>query len=108
MSNSLGNIYHKGCYRNGETAKHLRSFAKKCGNKRFRRTGKNLVAEEDPFSPKSFRNSKKKKKKRVKVRITHFWHPGFMTVETKTFESVKAAQNSINRHTVTKYEFIKR
>ena len=36
------NIYHKGRYRLGEWAKHLRKWRKKKGNRVFRRTGKNL------------------------------------------------------------------
>jgi len=38
----MKNIYNKGDNRYGEWAKHLRSFLKRMGNKRFRKTGKNL------------------------------------------------------------------
>ena len=38
--NNLNKTYHKGKYRGGEWAKHLRPFLKKLGNKRWRKEGK--------------------------------------------------------------------
>lgn len=45
MSN-LNKIYHKGKFRNGEWAKHLRPFLKKIGNRRWRRTNKKILDHE--------------------------------------------------------------
>lgn len=41
MSN-LNKTYHKGKYRGGEWAKHLRPFLKWLGNKRWRKDGKEI------------------------------------------------------------------
>lgn len=38
----MKNIYNKGKNRDEEWAKHLRPILKRVGNKRFRKTGKNL------------------------------------------------------------------
>lgn len=37
------NIYNKYKYRNGEWGKHFRSFSKKIGNRKWRRTSKTLL-----------------------------------------------------------------
>ena len=109
MANNLGKTYHKGHFRNGEWAKHLRPYGKRQGNKRFRKTGRNILGEEDPFATHSQRNTvKKKKRKRIKVKITYTWFGDIKTTQIRTFASLRDAQNSINRHNVIKYEFLKR
>lgn len=107
MANNLSKTYHKGRYRNREWAKHLKPYGKRQGNKRFRKTGKGVFGEEDLFTPNSRRNTHKKKKKRIKVKITYFWYGEIQTTETKTFATLRDAQNSINRHSVLKHEFLK-
>lgn len=45
MSN-LNKTYHKGKYRSGEWAKHLRPYLKRVGNKRWRKDGKDIEITE--------------------------------------------------------------
>jgi len=110
MAYNLNKTYHKGNYRNGQWAKHLKPFGKREGNKRFRQTGKHIFGEEDPFAANTHRNiyKKKKRKKQIKVKIKHYWYGEIVTTETKTFATLRDAQNSINRHSVISYEFLKR
>ena len=42
----MKNSYNKGRFRDGEWAKHLRPWLKRVGNKRWRRTGKNVKDQE--------------------------------------------------------------
>jgi hypothetical protein len=110
MANNLSKTYHKGRYRDRDWAKHLKPFGKRLGNKRFRKTGKNILGEEDPFAPNARRiRIKKKRNQRIKVKITHSWGDGeYRSVEIKTFARLRDAQNSLNRHSVLRYEFLKR
>ena len=64
MSN-FNKIYHKGSYRSGEWAKHLRPYLKRVGNKRWR---KSYFGYNDEI----IRNPKKKHnlKRTIKVKIT--------------------------------------
>jgi len=39
----MKNIYNKGRYRSREWAKHLRPFLKRTGNKKWRKTAKNIT-----------------------------------------------------------------
>lgn len=106
MAKNLNSVYHKGTYRNREWAKHLRPYGKRLGNKRFRKTGKNSLEGEDVFAMQSYRSYKKKKQK-IRVKITYNWAGGITTTTLKSFNSKRDAENSIRRHNVVKIEFLK-
>lgn len=105
MTKNLNKIYHKSIFRNDPWAKHQKPYGKRLGNKRFRKTGKGIFGDEDPFATN--RTYKKKPKKRIKVRIKHRWGNGFTTTEIKTFASIRDAQNSIKRNSVINAHFLK-
>ncbi|WP_298899786.1 hypothetical protein [uncultured Psychroserpens sp.] len=65
--NNLNKTYHKGKYRSGEWAKHLRPYLKKVGNKRWRKDGKEIeISETDNISQRKTYSTKR----HIKVRIT--------------------------------------
>ncbi len=95
MSN-LNKIYHKG-YRNGEWAKHLRPFLKRVGNKKWRKTAKNLseFEEEEVRTPK-----KRRLKKTIKVKITHKSYGEAIFTYTYKYRTMRDAKNAMNRASV--------
>jgi len=100
---NLNKIYHKGSFRGGEWSKHLRPYLKRVGNKRWRKTGKNITECEEI---KTFRNRKTGKRKIV-VRIsTHF--NGLTFIGVSRYRTIRDAQNAINRPNVIHAEILKK
>ena len=92
--------YHKGKYRNGEWAKHLRPFLKRTGNKRWRKTG--LEIDEDiPLSlPKN------KKPKRTKVKITKRYFGDITLTNISKYRSLRDAKNAMKQGNVIRARVI--
>lgn len=64
--NNLNKIYHKGKYRNGEWAKHLRPYLKRVGNKRWRKDGKEIEIFDNLIQSKK----QNRLKRTIKVKFT--------------------------------------
>lgn len=91
--NNLNKTYHKGKYRSGEWAKHLRPYLKKVSNKRWRKTGKN-IAEEEIVRPV---HTTIKLKKKIKVKITFQDHNGKTHSRINTYKTLRDAKNAMNQ-----------
>ena len=103
MSFNLNSTYHKGRFRNGEWSKHLKPYSKRLGNKKFRKTGRNLDEERDPLAKIGRYH---KKKKTIKIKIKYRYFGDFTRTEIKKFHSVRDAKNSINRNNVINAAFL--
>lgn len=91
MSN-LNKIYHKGRFRGGECCKHLRPYLKRTGNKRWRKTGKNLTGSEEIVPHRK----KHRSKKEITVRIT-LCHYGRKSTRTEKYRTLRDAENAMKR-----------
>ncbi len=103
MRTNLNTIYHKGRFRCREWAKHLRPYAKRVGNKRFRKNVSALI--EDELMEDCISWPKKTNKKSIRVYITTVRN-GFKYSSIQKFRSLRDAKNSINRSCVIRYKFL--
>ncbi len=99
MSN-LNKTYHKGKYRGGEWAKHLRPYLKRLGNKRFRKVAASLESDEfDRF----IKSKRKKGRKKIKVKITQRIYGDSKSSYYKSYRTMKDLNNAIKRPNVISY-----
>jgi hypothetical protein len=96
---NLNKIYHKGRFRSGEWAKHLRPFLKRLGNKKFRKTAVNL----EEYDLVMFRKAKKKLKKRIRVKITISLFGDKKYSYYKNYRTMKDLNNAVKRPNVIRY-----
>ena len=104
MRTNLNTTYHKGRFRCGEWAKHLRPYAKRMGNKRFRKTASSSIEDETIEDGISWPKQRRLKKS-VRVYITAS-NNGFAYSRIQKFSSMRDANNSINRSCVIRYRFL--
>lgn len=100
---NLNKTYHKGKFRGGEWAKHLRPFLKRLGNKRFRKTATKL--DEDEFE-RFAKSNKKKERKRIKAKITVKLFGDSKYSYYKSYRSMKDLENAVKRPNVINYTII--
>ncbi len=100
---NLNKTYHKGRYRSGEWAKHLRPYLKRLGNKRFRKIAVNL---EECEIDKLNRYKKKVGRRKIKVKLTLKIHGDSKVSHYKSFRRMKDAHNSVSRPNVIGYQFL--
>jgi len=102
MSN-LNKTYHKGKFRSGEWAKHLRPYLKRLGNKRFRKTSPTM--EDDEFD--RFTKAKKKKaRKRIRAKITIRFYRDNKISYYKSYRTMRDLENAVNRPNVITYTIL--
>ena len=100
---NLNKKYHKGKYRAGEWAKHLRPFLKRLGNKRFRKVAATI--DDDEFE--KFEKSKKKKgRKRIKAKITVKTFGDSKYSYYKSYRTMKDLEKAIQRPNVISYSIL--
>jgi len=100
---NLNKTYHKGKFRGGEWAKHIRSYLKRVGNKRFRKISVSL--EEDDFE--RFAKSKKKKgRKKIKAKITLRLYGDRKYSYYRSYRSMKALETAVKRSNVIDYSIL--
>lgn len=101
--NNFNKKYHKGKYRSGEWAKHLRPYLKRVGNKRWRKDGKKIAADETD-------NSKHRKKhltkKCIKVRITKKFYGELRLTTVSKYRTLRDARNAMKQGNVIEAEII--
>jgi len=100
---NLNKTYHKGKFRSGEWAKHLRPYLKRLGNKKFRKAA--LTLEEDQFF-NSKRSKRKRSKKRIKIKVTIKYWENTIVSYYKSYRTLKDMQNAINRPNVIRYQIL--
>jgi len=91
--------YNKGKFRSGEWEKHLRPFLKRIGNKRWRKTSKNIALEE---FVKFKKNKFSLQKDFIKVKITTLSYDSEFSY-TKKYRNLRDLNNAINRNCVLRY-----
>lgn len=99
---NLNKTYHKGKYRGGEWAKHLRPYLKRLGNKRFRKAAGNL--EEEELRKYRYTRSKGRKTIRVKITVKLFGDGKYSYY--KNYRNMKDVENSVNRSNVIRYSIV--
>jgi len=102
MSN-LNKTYHKGKYRGGEWAKHLRPYLKRLGNKRFRKVA--AILEEREYEEFK-RSTRKKSKKIIKAKITTKLFSDKKHSYYKSYRTMRDFENAIKRPSVIQYSII--
>jgi len=102
MSN-LNKIYHKGEFRSGEWGKHIRPYLKRLGNKRWRKTGKDLSELEEHTN--GFK-ARRKTKKEIKVRITVRFYGDRKGTSLTRYKTMRDAENAMNRGNVIRAEIL--
>lgn len=102
MSN-LNKIYHKGKYRSGEWAKHLRPYLKRVGNKRFR---KQAVSFEEEEFIKFSRYRKKRARKRISAKITVKSYGDREYSYYSNYCTLRDLENVVKRPNVVRYLII--
>ena len=100
---NLNKTYHKGKYRGGEWAKHLRPFLKRLGNKRFRNVAATLEEEELRNYSKT---RKRKSRKRIKAKITIKLFGDSKYSYYKSYRSIKNLENAVKRPNVINYTIL--
>lgn len=100
MSN-LNKIYHKGKFRSGEWAKHLRPYLKRVGNKRWRKAGKNNDADNEIIVIK-----RKLIKRAIKVRITSKYYGDRKVTSISKYRTLRDAKNAMKRANVFHAEIL--
>ncbi len=103
--NNLNKTYHKGKYRSGEWAKHLRPFLKRVGNKRWRKDGKDIDILEGNIV--SYRK-KHKVQRTIKVKITKKFYGDLKWTTTSKYRTLRDAENAMNQANVIKAEIIEK
>jgi hypothetical protein len=99
---NLNKAYHKGKYRGGEWAKHLRPYLKRVGNKRFRKSMIGFNVEPLGKNKTSKGNSSKTIKARITLRIFGNKTKSY----DKKYRTMRDLNNSINRPNVIRYLII--
>lgn len=104
MSN-LNKTYHKGKYRSGEWAKHLRPYLKRVGNKRWRKDGKEIELNET-----NDLNLRKKysTKRHIKVKITKKFYGDLKWTTVSKYRTLRDAKNAMKQVNVIKAEIIEK
>jgi hypothetical protein len=102
MSN-LNGIYHKGRFRGGEWAKHLRPYLKRVGNKRWRKTGTDF---EDELLPVAFRG-RRPKGKPIVVKMTFQVNDEKKYSRYGKYRNMRDARNATGQAHVINYVFLK-
>ena len=96
--------YHKGKYRSGEWAKHLRTYLKRVGNKRWRRTGAGLTEIEENDKTRKRNNEKRI----IKVRITKMYYGGLKTKNITKYRKIRDAENAMRQASVISAEILEK
>ncbi len=104
MSANLNKLYHKGKFRSGEWAKHLRPYLKKVGNRRFRRTGKK--SDNELFDFPIIQPKHHKRRRTINVKITTLTNGIFKTTNVHRFRTMRDVENSIRRPSVIHYKIL--
>ncbi|MCH3885460.1 hypothetical protein [Tenacibaculum aquimarinum] len=103
--NNLNKTYHKGKYRSGEWAKHLRPYLKRVGNKRWRKNGKEIELNEiDNLKPRK----KYSIKRHIKVKITKKYYGDLKWTTVSKYRTLRDAQNAMKQANVIKAEIIEK
>ncbi len=102
MSN-LNKTYHKGKFRSGEWAKHLRPYLKRLGNKRFRKTSPTMEYDEFERFAKA---KKKQKRKRIRAKITSRFYGDNKISYYKSYRTMKDLDNAVKRPNVITYTIL--
>ena len=100
---NLNKTYHKGKYRGGEWAKHLRPFLKRLGNKRFRKVAATI--EEGNFE-KYEKSTKKKGRKRIRAKITMRLIGDRKISYYKSYRKMKDLENAVRRPNIIGYTLL--
>ena len=104
MSN-LNKTYHKGKYRSGEWAKHLRPYLKRVGNKRWRKDGKEIeLNETNDLNPRK----KYSTKRHIKVKITKKFYGDLKWTTVSKYRTLRDAKNAMKQANVIKSEIIEK
>ena len=102
---NLNKAYHKGKYRSGEWAKHLRPYLKRVGNKRWRKDGKDI----ELFETNVLKQPKKYSlKKHIKVKITKQTHGGLKSTTISKYRTLRDANNAMNQGNIIWAEIIEK
>ncbi|WP_295231508.1 hypothetical protein [uncultured Chryseobacterium sp.] len=96
----MRNVYNKGPFRGFEWGK-IPPYLKKYGNKKWRRAGKSVIAEEINEKVR-FLKSGKKRRKLIWVKITSEIN-GRTSSGYRRFYSEKSFKSSVSRAHVTRY-----
>jgi len=100
---NLNKTYHKGKYRAGEWAKHLRPYLKRLGNKRFR---KDAATIDDIEFDKFAKSKKKKGRKKIKAKITIKTFGDSKYSYYKSYRTMKDLEKAVQRPNVISYFII--
>ena len=100
---NLNKIYHKGKFRSGERAKHLRPFLKRQGNKRFRKTKTTL--EEETFV-QNIKSKRAHRRKRIRALIITRMNDGTKLSYYKNYPSLRDLKNAVKRSNVIGHTLI--
>ncbi|PWG04029.1 hypothetical protein [Polaribacter aquimarinus] len=104
MSN-LNKTYHKGKYRSGEWAKHLRPYLKRVGNKSWRKDGKEIeLNETDNLS----HWKKYSTKRNIKVKITKKFYGDLKWTTISKYRTLRDAENAMKQANIIKAEIIEK
>lgn len=101
--NNLNKTYHKGKYRNGEWAKHLRPYLKRVGNKRWRKDGKEIDISDNLIQSKKTNRLKRT----IKVKITKKFYGDLKWTTITKYRTIRDAENAMRQANVVKAEIIK-
>lgn len=101
----MKNLYNKGPYRRYEYAKHLSSFSKKLGNRKWRATVDAVVQEAIALEQNdinAIRNPtiKKKPKKNIEVKIKYKGYNDQISSVYTSYSSYKQLEDAIRRNNV--------
>ena len=96
-------IYNKGEFRGYERAKHLRPYLKRLGNKKWRKTGKDLPIDDTELVKK---RKKRRATKTIEVKITKLSPRGKQKTRKQKYRTLRAAKNAMNQSSVIKAELI--
>lgn len=100
---NFNKIYHKGKYRSGEWAKHLRPYLKRVANKRFRKDA--LTIESDEYH--NLKSLKKWKiRRKIKAKITLRLNGNSKTSYYKNYRNMKDLNNAVKRPNVIRYMLV--
>jgi hypothetical protein len=104
----MRNIYNKGKYRSGEWAKHLRPYLKKQGNRKWRRTARDLgrLTYEDYTVDEVTEIKKKKKRKSIVVEFKTGTSFGRSFSYRVKYRSLRAAKDAMKRRKVIEAKII--
>ncbi len=101
---NLNKTYHKGKYRGGEWAKHLRPYLKRLGNKRFRKSAVSLEQSEFERYSRTKKNRINRKTIRAKITISLFGNSTYSYY--KSYRRKRDLENAVARPNVVRYILI--